>query len=298
MSQLEFDLDIGLSSGDEMYVLKRNINLVNFSIKNKYADVTIICNDETELYCSKFSLSKNKYFDGLFSNDFADSSKHCSIFDEEIMNIILNVYYDKNENILQYTGVDNAPVLYEATNYYMMVEAHNLIIKFIIDNIEVIRINPHFIELLFLYKETTIIDKFSEIKNCVSNKLTPLNNVLKKIYLDINAQLFFYLTKNIMTMENQLYIYLLIHWIIDYKDIDDSIIKNILNEHKSKILLLDDISFYYLYNYFKTSSYIESFNYFKIETFDRVMELKDNKYNLLKAQKEELENKIKGPNKK
>jgi hypothetical protein len=265
---------------------------LDFSIKNEYADIIIVCNDETELYYPKFILSKNKYFAGLFANNFNDSSKHCSIFSKDIMNIILNVYYDKNENILQYTDIKNAPILYEATNYYMMIEAHTLVINYIVNNINFIHIDPHFIELLYQYQDTRIINTFSLIKNGVSEKLTPLNNVLKQINLNVNIQLFLNLTKDVMIMDNFLYIYLLKTWISHYKDVDDLIIKNILNEHITKILSLNK-TFYILYDYFKESSYIESFNYFKIETFDKVMELKNDKYKEIDNKYKEIDNNYK-----
>jgi hypothetical protein len=173
----------------------------------------------------------------------------------------------------------------------MMTEAHNLIINFITTNIENIYISPRFIELLYQYQDTSIINKFSMIKTDFDSKLTPLNPGLKQINLDITAQLFLYLTKDVTIMDNLLYIYLLKTWISHYKDINESIIKYILNEHITKILSLDE-SFYTLYNYFKTSSYVESFNFFKIIIFDKMIELKNNKIEKYNDKYKELINKI------
>jgi hypothetical protein len=243
---------------------------LDFSIKNEYADIIIQCSDEIELYCSKFVLSKNKYFAGLFANNYIDKSKNQSSFNKDTMNIILNTIYNIDASILKYADIFNATALYEATNYYMMYGAHNEIQSYICNNIKNITLEPHFIETMCLYQDVYTIDIFMDELNEFTIDNKPKIKSLEKINLNININQFSYLLWNYTCISGQMYVYLLTSWISHYKDIDESLIKSILNAHNNKINDLYKNNYIYLYNYLKSSAYNEAFNFFKINTFEKI----------------------------
>jgi hypothetical protein len=236
------------------------------------ADMIIQCQDGIELHFSKSLLLEDSYFANLFAPDY----KHQSLFTSEIMNTILTMIIKNNKNKQEYIEpiydtltVHNATALYEVINYYALEDLLSVITKFIVYNIEDIKFDRHFIELLSLYQEPAIISSFSSIKNIYKIKID----------LDINIQLFLCLTNNIEQMNDKLYVYLLMTWVRSYKDVNDSIIKVVLNEHLNKIISLEHAMFNNLHDFLKAGSYIESFNFFKLNTFDRVIKSENRLYN-------------------
>jgi hypothetical protein len=260
--------------------LLENPKKLDFSIINKYADIIIVCDDGAKLYCSKFILSKNKYFNNLLIDNDINKLELQSNFSKNIMNIILTIIC--YENVMHYINKNNATILYEASKYYMMDYLHDITLRYIINRIEEIKIDSRFIKSIYLYQDIKFISHFQKIPygflgRYRGGEIKIDEHTFKhcNVELNIDAQIFVYLIGDIDVMDDDCYTFLLIVWIKQYKDIDDSIIKYILNKHKLKILSLDRGLLYCLCDYLKTSSYIESSNFLKIEAFDIFIKSKD-----------------------
>jgi hypothetical protein len=216
---------------------------LDFTIKNKYSDVIIQCPDNT-LYCSKFILSNNTYFERIFDDNVSELTTD---YNSEIMNILLNVI--SNNNMQTYLTIENVAILYEATYHYNMFEQNSEIRDYIINNVRDINFNSSFIMVIYSFRDTAIIKKINEITT-VRNTGLSLIYTGNNIELNIDEHCFLYLTTNYKTMNDNFYVYLITKWINDYVCISEYKIMYVLDKHIDKIMKLELInSFDYLYNY-------------------------------------------------